>query len=121
MLYIAIAALMVLTAILFWTAGSLFGQYRLLHSRGYLDIGRLHELRSFSLRYQRFDMPSPDSIQPWMTYRYVNTIFGLPSHYVSQKLGITDSRYPNLVIGTLPLNNLKAALRAYLASQKKTQ
>ncbi len=33
-------------------------------------------------------------IQGWMTFDYVNKIFGLPSNYFEMNLGITDASYP---------------------------
>jgi hypothetical protein len=38
-------------------------------------------------------------IRPWMTFDYVNHLFGLPQEYLKGALGVTDTRYPHLTIG----------------------
>jgi hypothetical protein len=35
-------------------------------------------------------------LRPWMTFDYVNQLFGLPQDYLKLALNINDSRYPNL-------------------------
>ena len=35
-------------------------------------------------------------IAPWMTFDYINYIFGLPKVYLSSTLGITDVYYPHI-------------------------
>jgi hypothetical protein len=46
--------------------------------------------------------PAPTStaayIQPWMTFDYVNQVFGLPPTYLQDALDIQDARYPNVSI-----------------------
>lgn len=37
-------------------------------------------------------------IQGWMTFDYVNKIFGLPAGYLKVNLGISDAHYPREVI-----------------------
>ena len=37
-------------------------------------------------------------IQAWMTFDYVNHLFGLPPRYLQAGLSITDARYPHLTI-----------------------
>ena len=37
-------------------------------------------------------------IQPWMTFRYVNTLYDLPPAYLEYRLGIIDHRYPDIEI-----------------------
>lgn len=39
---------------------------------------------------------SADFVRSWMTFDYVNQLFGLPQEYLKKTLNITDSRYPNL-------------------------
>ncbi|MGE5297630.1 MAG: hypothetical protein ACM3KM_00515 [Acidobacteriaceae bacterium] len=40
----------------------------------------------------------PQNIEPWMTFDYVNRVFGLPPDYVKEKLTIDDPRYPMVEI-----------------------
>lgn len=41
------------------------------------------------------------SIEPWMTFGYVNEVFALPSAYLKEQLRITDARYPRLSLQEL--------------------
>lgn len=64
-----------------------------------------------------------DSIQPWMTFNYLNVVFRLPPTYLQNALAITDPRYPNMRIDSYTrvrkldpsffLQNLKKALTSY--------
>jgi hypothetical protein len=44
---------------------------------------------------------SPDQIRGWMTFRYVNLVFGLPPAYLQNALSIKGSRYPNVSLDAL--------------------
>lgn len=65
------------------------------------------------------------SIQSWMTFDYVNHLFALPSGYLQNDLGITDSRYPRLTIDEYAesiktkqatvLTDVQSAVSAFLA------
>ncbi len=39
-----------------------------------------------------------ESIQPWMTFEYLNRVFHLQPNYLQTELHITDTRYPRLSI-----------------------
>lgn len=39
-----------------------------------------------------------NTIQPWMTFDYINFVFKMPPSYLKNILGITDTRYPNIRI-----------------------
>lgn len=39
-----------------------------------------------------------DLIRGWMTFRYINMVFKLPSNYLSDVLHIDDARYPNSIV-----------------------
>ncbi len=43
---------------------------------------------------------NPDQIQGWMTFRYINLVFRLPPDYLKTQLIISDTRYPNLLLGS---------------------
>lgn len=68
---------------------------------------------------------SASTIQPWMTFSYLNHVFGLPSGYLKTELSISDPRYPQLTIGEFSednhrsanatLSDVQIAVRDYLA------
>lgn len=39
------------------------------------------------------------TVQSWMTFDYINKVFKVPSDYLKNSLGISDSSYPNETIG----------------------
>lgn len=39
-------------------------------------------------------------IESWMTFQYVNVVFGMPDEYLEGELGISDPKYPNVPIGS---------------------
>ena len=39
-----------------------------------------------------------DNIRDWMTFRYINRFFNLPSEYLKINLNITDKKYPDITI-----------------------
>ena len=51
-----------------------------------------------SARRLRGPLPLTDAnlIRPWMTFDYIDQLFGLPKEYLKAALGVSDSRYPNL-------------------------
>ena len=40
-------------------------------------------------------------IRPWMTFDYINRIFGLPKDYLKDQLQISDPHYPNSTLSSL--------------------
>jgi|SRR5579872_470616 len=46
-----------------------------------------------------------DQIQGWMTFRYINHIFNLPSDYLAARLNISDSGYPNVTVDKYALDH----------------
>jgi hypothetical protein len=38
-------------------------------------------------------------ISEWMTFDYINTVFGLPTDYLKDTLRIEDTKYPSLTLG----------------------
>lgn len=98
-------------------------QYRVLRDEQILND---RALRSAALeRHAPLPPDEASVIRSWMTFDYVNRIFGLPSDYLRSRLDITDSRYPRLSIGsyaktagvdvTTLLNNLEAAISFYVS------
>ena len=39
-------------------------------------------------------------LRPWMTFDYANKLFALPEGYLKDQLQISDTRYPNLTLGS---------------------
>lgn len=67
-----------------------------------------------------------DVVSPWMTFDYVNKLFGLPPDYLKMTLDITNSRYPTLsfssyaksqhMASTTLVTQVENAIRAYFAN-----
>ncbi len=74
-------------------------------------------------------LSDPDKIEPWMTFRYVNVVFGIPEPYLKRVLDIGDSRYPDLPVGRYAkkvgsdresfLAELKDAVRKFLSENER--
>jgi hypothetical protein len=67
----------------------------------------IRDLRAEKMNYPHEAVPkepftadpvSPDEIEEWMTFSYINTVFKLPTDYLADTLGIVDSAYPKLSI-----------------------
>lgn len=43
---------------------------------------------------------SPEVLRPWMTFEYVNRVFGLPPEALREVLRIADPKYPKLTIAS---------------------
>ena len=69
-----------------------------------------------------------NTVQSWMTFDYVNKVFKLPSDYLKNILGVSDSSYPYETIGhyarskkekfSVVLTQVQEALHNYLTSSK---
>ena len=67
-----------------------------------------------------------DILRSWMTFDYVNKLFGVPPNYLKDQLSISDARYPQLSIASYAkasglnantfLGNVEDALRVYLTA-----
>ena len=44
------------------------------------------------------DVITPEEIEPWMTFSYINFVFKLPRAYLIEALGIDDAQYPDIQI-----------------------
>ncbi len=70
-------------------------------------------------------------IRSWMTFDYINKLFGLPPGYLENRLSITDPRYPQISLenyaehGHIDLATLigeiDLAIRDYFANATSTQ
>jgi len=87
------AALAALTIILAMTVFAFTESFVYMKLRGEMRVSlRNQELRQHITTAQ---------IRSWMTFRYLNLVFHLPTNYLQASLNITDRRYPNLSIATL--------------------
>ena len=129
-LIIKIAILILLLGILGYLLFSITMQYHVLRQEGDFNLQQLRTLRYLKRPHQ---LPAGtnisetvDAIQPWMTFSYLNLVFGMPSNYLQSKLHITDPAYPRIAIqhaisrqslpATIFMENLKTAVREYLAA-----
>lgn len=65
-------------------------------------------------------------VRPWMTFDYVNKLFGVPPDYLKARLTISDARYPRLSLSgyakyehldsTVLVDQVASALRDYLTT-----
>lgn len=88
--FIAALLIAVLSVLVFWVVSDVA---TLVH-RGEFRALRFH-LNPLPLTRPNL---TPDQIQGWMTFRYINYVFHLPANYLPQKLNITDPSYPNISI-----------------------
>ena len=69
-----------------------------------------------------------NTVQSWMTFDYINKVFKLPSDYLKNILGVSDSSYPYETIGhyarskkekfSVVLTQVQEALHNYLTVGK---
>lgn len=91
--FLSWAVLILLVAIL---AISLYGMvynFEFLKLRGEIRLER-------GIHRRPGPPPSADQIQNWMTFRYINMLFNLPSDYLRTNLNISNNHYPNLTISS---------------------
>jgi len=48
--------------------------------------------------HQSLTLEDIPDIQSWMTFYYLNKVFGLPTDYLASALNINDPQYPNITI-----------------------
>jgi len=114
--------LIILAAILAILLVFLFAQYQSLRRQQILNARALHW--SLLLR-NHAPLPQSDAnvIRSWMTFDYVNRLFGLPADYFKNQLNITDTHYPRLTISSFAkdagldasttLDEVQSAVREY--------
>ncbi len=62
--------------------------------------GELHPIYSIHGSERVNHRVTIDTIQPWMTFNYLNVVFNMPASYLQNGLGIIDPSYPNIRIDT---------------------
>jgi hypothetical protein len=118
-LVIAIGTLIVLSVLL-------VGEYRQI---GRLEFAASHESLFEALRTREpMNVTDVSSIAEWMTFDYLNHLFGLPPQYLQTTLMVTDSRYPRLTLHEYAedhgvsqstfLIQVQNAVRTYLTSKQ---
>jgi hypothetical protein len=116
-----------LLAVLLFLCGLLINQYRHIERQNYVTS---YKNVIESLRHKKpLTASDVDVVLPWMTFRYINTIFKLPTNYLKDTLHISSSRYPNISLSSysksqkidvsLFINLLKKAVSDYLISQSR--
>ena len=69
---------------------------------GNLETLRLHGYFRARFRHQMMTQKiTPDQIRGWMTFRYVNMVFGMPPAYLQATLNIKSGNYPNISLDAL--------------------
>ena len=85
--------------------------------QNYLSLRRArivnaHELWLSLVLKDHGPLPASDIgiVRPWMTFDYVNKLFGISPNYLRADLGLTDPRYPKLSLsGYAKTNHLTIA------------
>jgi hypothetical protein len=120
--------IMALVAILLFLCGLFVRQYRRIEQQNYANS---YEDTIDSSPY-RDSLTARDVgvVLPWMTFRYINTIFGLPANYLKDTLHVTSTRYPNLSLSAYAksqkmdtgifISTLQKAVSDYLTSKSKS-
>lgn len=119
---VSLLALSVLTLIVFF----IFDFLTIKHEGAFSQHPRGHRYNAI----RRFSSdPTPELIRPWMTFEYINTVFHLPSSFLSQKLAIQDPKYPKISVGSLAqsqkisadalIKDLKVAVEDYPEKAKQ--
>jgi hypothetical protein len=62
------------------------------------QTGTFRPTRGFNINHISRQTATPNQIQGWMTFSYVNYIFNLPPNYLLETLNIQDTHYPNMGI-----------------------
>ena len=97
--------------------------YRRLHERGHLPIGKDWHV---SHVHRMLAISDVERIQPWMTYALINDMYALPSDFLRSMLRLSDSEYPDITIGATAsrlgtstlvlLNHTKESVAGYLVA-----
>lgn len=118
---IAVFLFLILAIVLIWFVVDLNNLHR---------SGALRAAHSFSRRpLAGSPILQIGQIQGWMTFSYINYIFRLPANYLSGKLDIADTAYPNFTLDKYAsahkldqatfLESVKQAAAAYVSGGGK--
>jgi heme/copper-type cytochrome/quinol oxidase subunit 2 len=117
-------AVVILGCILVVLFVSLYLQYRALRQEQILNF---HAWRSVLLeRHAPLKPALASDVRVWMTFDYINKLFGLPPDYLRQQLQITNLHYPRLSLSSYAkteatstlsvLTEVETAIRNYVPS-----
>jgi hypothetical protein len=89
--------------------------------RNYLSLRRANlinrrelSLSAFVQKHGALNASEVGVIRPWMTFDYINRIFGFPKDYLKNQLQISDPRYPNITLGSSEtVSEVQAAIVNY--------
>lgn len=97
--YLSTFAVFLLAAIFIILSVRLINDFWSLKKSGYLKPAR--SLR----RHVNAATPSPDQIQDWMTFSYINYVYRLPEKYLAEKILIRQPNYSNLTLNKYAKQN----------------
>lgn len=64
-------------------------------------------------RKEHLDRSNVTPIKDWMTFGYINKIYNLPQDYLKDKIGITNKKYPNMLIDKQNLEAVREAVSSF--------
>jgi hypothetical protein len=118
-------AIIVLVAALVFLAFFLVRDYRALR-RAHVISSRVFLLNMVVKNHGHLTAGDVTVIRPWMTFDYIDRLFGLPADYLKAQLSIADSRYPKLslsgfakserVTSAVIVNEVEVAVTGYFAT-----
>lgn len=69
------------------------------HRRGIFSHGpSVSDILLKNRQSNRISIADADSIEAWMTFRYINFIFSIPENSFRDQLQIADNAYPNVTL-----------------------
>jgi len=99
-------------------------QYRSLRRQYFMNLHQF-EISQLLEHHAPIAVSNADEIRSWMTFDYINKLFGLPPTYLQTNLKITDSHYPHTTIAsyaktenasaTIMTTEVENAVRTYVA------
>lgn len=91
----------VAVGVFFFAADTFFRDFARLQRGGFFNPSRgrliLQDPRRATSRLPLAEADA-DAIRAWMTFEYLNRVFGLPQEYLRAELALADARYPRVSI-----------------------
>jgi hypothetical protein len=118
-------AIIVLVAALVFLLFFLVRDYRSLRRTQVIGARELF-LSAIVKNHGHLTVNSVTMVRSWMTFDYINQLFGIPSDFLKAQMSIADSRYPKLtlsgyaktehVTSVTIVNEVEAAIQNYFAT-----
>ncbi len=70
----------------------------------------INHKKDWPSRKEHLSRQDTDLIRDWMTFGYINKIYDLPPNYLKEILGITNKKYPNMIVDEQNLEHVKSAV-----------